>query len=242
MISLGRLMTATPIPVAKDISFYQPTMRQILNMGEESYWSLLKIWNLSRKELIQTETPETQEMSDWEIWTNVMLYTPQLKQQLICSADCFLHAKIEFLPISNTIMIGEADSLVLLDEKMYNSIQENSRSFFELMVDPQEDQYHETENMSERERQIIQKMKESAAKLDKIKNGERKTKDQLINQVISLVAIGHYAFNEVYDMTIVQMILLLKKYVAVQQYELYTALSPYIDSKKGQGVSHWLDA
>lgn len=242
MISLGRLMTATPIPVAKNISFYQPTMRQILNMGEETYWSLLKIWNLSRKELIQTETPETQEMSDWEIWTNVMLHTPQLNQQLICSADCFLHAKIEFLPISNTIMIGEADSLVLLDEKMYNSIQEISRSFFELMVDPQEDQYHETENMSERERQIIQKMKESAAKLDKIKNGERKTKDQLINQVISLVAIGHYAFNEVYDMTIVQMILLLKKYVAVQQYELYTALSPYIDSKKGQGVSHWLDA
>ena len=235
-------MTATPIPVAKNISFYQPTMRQILNMGEETYWSLLKIWNLSRKELIQTETPETQEMSDWEIWTNVMLHTPQLKQQLICSADCFLHAKIEFLPISNTIMIGEADSLVLLDEKMYNSIQEISRSFFELMVDPQEDQYHETENMSERERQIIQKMKESAAKLDKIKNGERKTKDQLINQVISLVAIGHYAFNEVYDMTIVQMILLLKKYVAVQQYELYTVLSPYIDSKKGQGVSHWLDA
>lgn len=242
MISLGRLMTATPIPVAKNISFYQPTMRQILNMGEEAYWSLLKIWNLSRKELIQTETPETQEMSNWEIWTNVMFYTPQLQQQLICSADCFLHAKIEFLPISNTIMIGEADSLVLLDENMYNSIQEISRSFFELMVDPQEDQYHETENMSERERQIIQKMKESAAKLDKIKNGERKTKDQLINQVISLVAIGHYTFDEVYDMTIVQMILLLKKYVAVQQYELYTALSPYIDSKKGQGVSHWLDA
>ena len=242
MINLGRLMTATPIPVAKDISFYQPTMRQILNMGEGVYWSLLKIWNLSRKELIQAETPETKEMSDWEVWTNVMLYTPQLKQQLIYSVDCFLHTKIEFLPISNTIMIGEADSLVLLDESVYKSIREICQSFFELMGDSKEDQYHETENMSERERQIIQKMKESAAKLDKIKNGERKTKDQLINQVISLVAIGHYAFNEVYDMTIVQMILLLKKYVAVQQYELYTALSPYIDSKKGQGVSHWLDA
>lgn len=235
-------MTATPIPVAKNISFHQPTMRQILNMGEGVYWSLLKIWNLSRQELIQAETPETKEMSDWEVWTNVMLYTPQLKQQLIYSVDCFLHTKIEFLPISNTIMIGEADSLVLLDESVYKSIQEICQSFFDLMGDSKEDQYHETENMSERERQIIQKMKESAAKLDKIKNGERKTKDQLINQVISLVAIGHYAFNEVYDMTIVQMILLLKKYVAVQQYELYTALSPYIDSKKGQGVSHWLDA
>ena len=235
-------MTATPIPVAKNISFHQPTMRQILNMGEGVYWSLLKIWNLSRQELIQAETPETKEMSDWEVWTNVMLYTPQLKQQLIYSVDCFLHTKIEFLPISNTIMIGEADSLVLLDESVYKSIREICQSFFELMGDSKEDQYHETENMSERERQIIQKMKESAAKLDKIKNGERKTKDQLINQVISLVAIGHYAFNEVYDMTIVQMILLLKKYVAVQQYELYTVLSPYIDSKKGQGVSHWLDA
>jgi hemerythrin-like domain-containing protein len=34
---------------------------------------------------------------------------------------------------------------------------------------------------------------------------------------------------------------LLKKHVEVQQYELYTTLSPYMDSKNGQGVKHWLD-
>ena len=42
-------------------------------------------------------------------------------------------------------------------------------------------------------------------------------------------------------MTIIQMINLLKKHVEVQQYELYTTLSPYMDSKNGQGVKHWLD-
>jgi hypothetical protein len=84
-------------------------------------------------------------------------------------------------------------------------------------------------------------MRESAAKLDKIKNGEKDKKDQLVKQIISLVAIGGYTYDQVYSMTIVQMIYLLKKYVAIQQYELYIALSPYRDSKNGQTIEHWLD-
>ena len=84
-------------------------------------------------------------------------------------------------------------------------------------------------------------MRENAAKINKIKNGDEKVKDRLANQIIALVAIGHYTFDDVYKMTIVQLVYLLKKYVSIQQYELYTALSPYVDSKKSQPIKHWLD-
>lgn len=241
MINFGRLMTATPIPVSGKIKFYQPTIRQILDMGEGTYWSLLKLWNLERRELLQAESEETENLSDYEVWNLVMLHSPEMQKQLIASVHCFLHTKIEFLPISNTIMIGEADSSVLLDPYVYAQMKQISQTLFNLLGDKKDEQYQETEHMSEREKQIIRKMKASAEKLDKIKNGEKDTENQLVKQIISLVAIGHYTFDQVYGMTMVQMIYLLKKYVAIQQYELYTALSPYMDSKKGQTVTHWLD-
>ena len=129
----------------------------------------------------------------------------------------------------------------LLNNSIYLFLQEISKSMSDMFSEKKDDQFQETENMSEREKQLIKKMRESAAKLDKIKNGEKDTKDRLVKQIISLVAIGGYTYDQVYSMTIVQMIYLLKKYVAIQQYELYIALSPYRDSKNGQTIEHWLD-
>ena len=104
------------------------------------------------------------------------------------------------------------------------------------------DQYKETPNMSEREKEMIRKMKLREQKLNKIKNSEKNVENRLANQIVSLVAIGGYTFDEVYNMTMVQMVYLLKKYVAIQNYVLYTGLSPYMDSKKSKPVEHWLDA
>lgn len=241
MISLGRLMSATPIPIRGDVKFYQPTLRQVLDMGEPMYWSLLKIWDLGRKDMVPVETEETLALDDFTLWTTFVYNVPDFRNRMVASIDCFLHTKVEFLPISNTIMVGESDSPILLDAAFYYAMREISQSLSELGSDKKEEQYQETEHMSEREKQIIAKMKASAEKLDKIKNGERSVEDRLVKQIISLVAIGKYTFDEVYKMTIVQLVYLLKKYVEIQQYELYTALSPYMDSKKGQTVNHWLD-
>lgn len=209
-------------------------------MGEEMYWSLIKVWDLDRRQIVDVETEETKELSDFQLWQIAVMSSLEFKRRVIASVDCFLHTKIEFLPISNTIMIGETDP-VLLDEMFYYSMKEICQSISNMGSEQKEEQYKETENMSEREKQIIAKMKASAEKLDRIKNGERSIEDRLVKQVIGLVAIGKYTFDEVCNMTIIQMIYLLRKHVEIQQYELYTALSPYMDSKKGQGVKHWLD-
>lgn len=161
--------------------------------------------------------------------------------RLIASVDCFLHTKVEFLPISNTIMIGEKDSSTILDVNFYEAMRNICKSITDLGSEKKEEQFKETANMSEREKAMIRKMRANAEKLNRLKNGEQNVEDRLVKQIISLVAIGHYTFDEVYEMTIVQLIYLLRKYVEIQQYELYTTLSPYMDSKKNQAPKHWLD-
>jgi hypothetical protein len=243
MISISRLLLNKPIPVAKGIQFHQTKVEGVLAMGEEMYWGLLKLWCLKREDMIPVEDAITKTKTDFEIWCILAQSVPDFQVKVIASVHCFLHTKIEFLPMSNTIMIGETDSLTLLDEAFYLAMREICESVSELGTESKkEEQYQVTDNMSEREKQLVAKMKQREAQLAKMKdeNGEG-VEDRLIKQVIGLVAIGRYTFEEVYNMTIIQIVYLLRKYVDIQQYELYTTLSPYMDSKKSQGVKHWLD-
>jgi hypothetical protein len=103
-------------------------------------------------------------------------------------------------------------------------------------------QYRETDHMSEREKQLIAKMKAGAKKIEEIKNPERKPEDFLGNRILGLVAVGNYTFEQVYNMTMLQFNMLLQKYVDIQTFELRTALSPYISSDDNQdGNKFWLD-
>ena len=96
--------------------------------------------------------------------------------------------------------------------------------------------------MSAREKEMLEKMKAAEAKLNKIKHGDSGTDDIFGKQIVSLVAIGHYTYEQVYDMTMLQFTNLLMKYVDIERYELHTVLSPYISSKdaKSQENKHWL--
>lgn len=243
MIKFGTILEGAPIPITGLLYFYQPKLSEIVKIGEEQYWSLLKILSLHKEEMVM---PKQQHMvsslNDFEVWLAYFATVEDFRNRVTKAIQLFLHTKIEFLPVSNTIMIGEGDSLQIFDETVYNALSTLVRDFTNaLSNDKEEEQYKETNDMSERERQLIAKMKQNAARLDKIKNGDQKNEDRLVKQIVSLVAIGKYTFEEVYNMTFVQMVSLLKKYVEIQQYELITALSPYMDSKKGQGVKHWLD-
>ena len=94
-------------------------------------------------------------------------------------------------------------------------------------------QYKETENMSERERELIAKMKAAQQQIEGAK-GTLKPEDFLGDRVLGLVAVGGYTFEQVYNMTMLQFNMLLQKYIDIQSFELRTALSPYISSEDGQ--------
>ena len=61
------------------------------------------------------------------------------------------------------------------------------------------------------------------------KTGNERPEDHLGSQILSLVSIGHYTFEQVYGMTMLQFNRLLKKYVDIQSFELRTMLE-YLDS------------
>lgn len=243
MIKLSRLLSNSPIPITQDIVFSQPKLNEIVDMGEELYWTLIKIWAIDRQDLIEEETEELKQLDDFEIWRRCIFSSPDLQQRLLWSVDCLLKQKVEFMPMSGTILIGGNDSSVMIDNTFYLTMRDIAKSImiFSGFGSDDDSQYKETKNMSAREREMIRKMKANAEKIDRIKNGDRKTEDQLIKRIVSLVAIGHYTFDQVYEMTMLQLIFLLKKYSDIEQYELHVALSPYIDSKKNEPVKHWLE-
>ncbi len=240
-IKLERLLSNTPIPLINGLHLYQPTLQEIVDMSEVMYWSLLKLWCLNREELVPQETEETMKLTDYQMWCLYMFKSPEMQSRCIASVDLFLHTKIEFLTVSNTIVIGENDSSTIVDENFYKMMNDVCAALFNAGSEEKEEQYKETSNMSEREREMIRKMKAREEKLNQIRNANEKSEDRLAKQIVSLVAIGGYTFDEVYNMTLIQMMYLLKKYVAIQRYELYTGLSPYMDSKKSQPPEHWLD-
>ena len=131
---------------------------------------------------------------------------------------------------------------MILDNTSYFLIRD---IFSSILPDAQENdensQYKETDNMSERERQMIAKMKQSQKKIEEAKNPNKRPGDYLGDRILGLVAVGHYTFEQVYNMTMLQFNKLLKKYVDVQNYEIRSMLSPYISSEDGQDFKYWLD-
>lgn len=242
MISLAKVLNGQPMLITQDVYFYQPTIKDICDMGESTYWSALNLWLLKRKDLISEETTETRGLSDFEIWKAYIFTNENFRKAFMLSCQVFLKSKVEFFNVSGTIYIGEKQSGVILDETFYLLMREICSRITPASSASEEGQYHETENMSERERQMIEKMKSSAKKIEDTKNPTRKPEDFLGNRILGLVAVGTYTFEQVYSMTMLQFNMLLQKYIEIQSFEIRAALSPYMSSDDNQeGNKFWLD-
>lgn len=156
----------------------------------------------------------------------------------------FLKQQIELLKESNTIVIGEPDLGTIVNEQLYNIMKIIcERLIHPLKASEDEQQYREIEGMSAREREMIRKMKQHEEQLSKMRDEEsgNRPEDRLGRQILGLVSIGHYTFEQVYNMTLLQLNMLLKKYVDIESFELRSILSPYIDSNNGPENKFWLD-
>lgn len=242
MISLAKVLSGEPILVLHDIYFHQPTIQEIVDMGETTYWSITNLWTLKRRDMVAQENEMTKEMDDYTLWKMCIMGTPVFRQTLVIACKVLLKSKVEFFDISSTIYIGEKSSGVVLDETFYLLMRELClRIVPQSSASEEEGQFRETDNMSERERQMIEKMRAAEKKIEQTKNPDKRPEDYLGNRILGLVAVGGYTFEQVYNMTMLQFNMLLQKYVDIQTFELRTSLSPYISSDEGQTNKFWLD-
>lgn len=242
MISLAKVLSGKPIPIIENIKFYQPTLEEIVEMGEGSYWTILNLWLISREDLIIEENERTKDLDDYDIWRLYILGTPSIRKTFEKSCRYLLREKVEFFDISGTIYIGEKESGIILDKTFYLLMREMCNRIMPITSASDGKQFKETKNMSERERKMIEKMNLSAKKIEETKNPNRKPEDFLGSRILGLVAVGGYTFEQVYNMTMLQFNMLLQKYVDIQTFELRTQLSPYISSEDGQNTNKfWLD-
>lgn len=243
MISLDRILSGKPILLTNKVYFYQPTVQEVSDMGEGLYWSAINLWSLERKDMVTQETEQSKQFSDYEIWKMNMFGSEGMKKSLGTACQILLKSKIEFFDYSGTIYIGEEDSGVFLDEPFYNVMRDICKKIIDVCTsasDNKDVQYKETDNMSEREKEMLQKMRASEKLLEADDNPH--PEDALGRRILALTAIGKYTLEQVYNMTMLQINLLLKKYLDIQTFELQTQLSPYISSEDKQDkMKSWLD-
>jgi len=242
MISLAKVLSGKPILLTGNIYFHQPTLQEIEDMGENVYWSALNLWTLQRKDLIAQENEQSRSMDDYTLWLGYILTNQALRVALMQSCNIFLKTKVEFFDISGTIYIGEKESGIILDNTFYLLMKEICmRITPDVSASEEKGQYRETDHMSERERQLIEKIKAAEKKLESAKTGTLKPEDFLGDRILGLVAVGNYTFEQVYNMTMLQFNMLLQKYIDVQSFELRTMLSPYMSSEDDQNENKfWL--
>lgn len=234
-ISLSRLLTGEGIDINSKITIFQPTMRDIVTLGYERFGQLYSIWNLTRKELLQQETDETWNMEDWDVYKKFVIYNPELQKIFSDSVLFFIHKKVEFLKMQNSIFIGELESGIELTEELFSEIQGVIK---QVTSQKEEDLKIKNAPRSKRAQEIHDKIVAGQQRLDEIK--KEKGEDDLASQIVALVAHGH-SYESVYDMTLLQFRALLEKTVQIENYQITSLLSPYVDKKHKGKNKHWLE-
>ena len=234
-ISPAFLLTGERIRVAKSLYIYQPTVKDLSLIGEEEMGHLISVWNLTRKDILPKETDETWNMEDWDVYKKFLCYDIQMQTIFRNSVLFFLHAKVEFLKMSNSIFIGELKSGIELTQELFSEIQGVIKK---VTSQKEENQRNQVSPRSKKAEEIHQKVLKGEQQIKDFKSS--KGEDSLSTQIVSIVGHGH-SYEEVYRMTIIQFRTLLEKIVEIENYNLSTVLSPYINKKDKGKNKHWLE-
>ena len=234
-INWSRLLTGEGIDINSKITIFQPTIRDIVTLGYAKFGNLYSIWNLTRKDLVPEETDETWNMEDFDVYKKFIIYNKDLQKIFKDSVLFFIHKKVEFLKMQNSIFIGELESGIELTEELFSEIQGVIKQ-----ITSQKEEDIKTKNAprSKRAQEIHDKIVAGQQRLEEIKkeNGE----DDLASQIVAVVAHGH-SYESVYNMTLIQFRALLEKMVQIENYTITSLLSPYVDKKHKGKNKHWLE-
>lgn len=234
-ISLSRLLTGEGIVINSKITIYQPTIKDIVTLGYDRFGSLYTIWNLRRRDLIKEETDETWNLEDFDVYKKFMIYNPDLQKIFCDSVLFFMHKKVEFLKMQNSIFIGELESGIELTEELFSEIQGVIR---QVTSQKEEDIRMKNAPRSKRAQEIHNKIVAGQQRLEEIK--KEKGEDDLASQIVAVVAHGQ-SYEAVYNMTLLQFRAVLEKMVQIENYTITSLLSPYVDKKHKGKNKHWLE-
>ena len=229
------LLCGEPIKIEKDLYVYQPTVRDEATLGDEEFGKITYVWNITRKDLIEEETDETWNLDDWEVYKKALIYNLDLQQVFKYSVLFFMHKKVEFLKMQNSIFIGELESGIELSEELFSKIQSVIK---QITLQKEEDEHSQNAPRSRRAQEIHDKIVEGEKRLSNLK--KEKGVDTLSSMIIGVVAHGH-SYEEVLSMTLPQFWAIIEKIVQIENYEFNVLLSPYMDKKSARDSKHWTE-
>lgn len=241
MISTAQLLRGKPVKIQEGLKFFQPSLADIVDIGEETYEKMINIWNIEKKDVVE-DAEFVKDFSEYEFWKAYVFSSEVLKGFVENSITIFLRKKIEFLPAGYTIYLGDIAEGIVLNESLFLTLRQ---VFKKLRGDVREDdsqQYKEEVPMDAKTKALVAKMKGHDEKMAKMNSGPTDPKERLGKNITALVVVGNYTYEQVYEMTMLQFISLLQTHINVESYRIYAIIRPHISSEGADLANkHWLE-
>ncbi len=240
MVSHMRLLSGKPFKVG-ELTFYQPTINQVDDMGEEMYSNLYQSLLIDKNHL--KDNPDFNQdfinsSSDFQIFMKLNLEDQMFREIIKHTLHLFTGEDFFYDGDYLKAIVSTEDSPidVYLDEKLFFDLRSVVRQI-NYIPDKAEGAFKPANSKAEELKQRLEKAKQKV-KEDNKENGLR------LSDIVSIVSSYSNDLNifNVWDLTIFQ---LFESYVRIlvwDEYHIGQQHSPHMDenSRKELSKSHWV--
>lgn len=236
-----KLLKGDPIEVVKDLYVYPLKLKEIAEIGEEEYNSLLSTIMLNKSILSKLEgndVPKSEieklyELNDLEFILCISLYFPHFFQKFIQGLAIFLKSNIEVTPDMDVIVINEDKYKFHLDNQLFLSIKQ--------VIAKQNYIKHQNETSYKPANAKAQALLE---KMNKIKeNIQSKNKEEGLSLKTVISIVSNYSENlnmfSIWDLTVYQLYESYSRLILWDNYHSQYMHLPHMDESGIKNLKHW---
>lgn len=255
MIEELSLTTGVDIPIPElQIVIHQPTIKEIALIGEEKFFSYLSYFNINNsilinyinkddfilEEIYEAYIEALQKLSNLETIMFLIKNNELIKEDIIDGITTILNLIIPNynfqFDLEDEVIIGYGQNILIINSQRFNIIREIIEIIFDLK-NIQGNSKEEFNPADEKAKEIMEKIK---AGRKKIAQQYKEETGSFLSKYVMILMIGlKYDINQILNLTLYQMIKLVKKYTDKLQYDTQLQIS-VASMQSLNNLQHWI--
>lgn len=256
MIEELSLTTGVDIPIPElQIVIHQPTIKEIALIGEEKFFSYLSYFNINNsilinyinkddfilEEIYEAYIEALQKLSNLETIMFLIKNNELIKEDIIDGITTILNLIIPnynfHFDLEDEVIIGYGQNILIINSQRFNIIREIIEIIFDLK-NIQGNSKEEFDPADEKAKEIMEKIKAGRKKIAQQQYKEET--GSFLSKYVMILMIGlKYDINQILNLTLYQMIKLVKKYTDKLQYDTQLQIS-VASMQSLNNLQHWI--
>lgn len=243
------LQTRNDIPFEQaQLIIHNPTIKEISYIGEKTFWMGCEYLDFSKDNLKQQDKVRLEHLSNFEILMTIMKNEDTtIKQLKVCLQMVLLlmfpDYKVNFLP--NSILFSRKNEQgqieqKLLDKDNFESFRNIVSKMFCLAQVKNKNAGTKYNPKGAQAQALVNKFIEREKKLAKLKNRNKNNEINILEEYISILAVGlHKSKNDLMQYTVYQLLDEFRRFKAKQDFDIYVS-AKMAGAKDIEDIKHWM--